>query len=358
MSQNTLNYQTARNGKVFKIFQFPRDQMPHIDGKPDDWDMIPDSYVYGTGLLKDTADGHGSDIDSSDLDVKVKVGWVKGLNRLYFSYEATDDFWDFGRFSNKGYQNDIFEVVVDGDLSGGPFISTPVFKKKELKLHSNTDAYFESHFNFSGVHAQNYHIFTPPINNAWVMIWGHQHWIGEFPYSHYAYDYNFSHGESGKLFLEFWITPYDHASLEGPQQAIESQLEQDKIIGLSWSILDFDGEKRDGHINLSHTTGMVNNASSLCAFKLMPIERDLTKFIQAEWSFKIIDMENRLVSFKDESEGHIVKREWDFGDGNYSNEQNPIYQFKEVGVNKVITLTVEGPAGKSKRTRYSEVMIR
>ena len=49
--------------------------------------------------------------------MKVKVGWVKGLNRLYFLYESTDSFYDF---ADPGLHNDIFELVVDGDLSGEP----------------------------------------------------------------------------------------------------------------------------------------------------------------------------------------------------------------------------------------------
>jgi hypothetical protein len=44
---------------------------------------------------------------------------VKRLNRLYFLYEAYDNHWDFGQ---PGLHNDIFELVVDGDLSGGPLI--------------------------------------------------------------------------------------------------------------------------------------------------------------------------------------------------------------------------------------------
>ena len=110
-------------------------------------------------MLKDTEDGLGNAIDhTNDLDVSVKVGWVEGLNRLYFLYEATDDFWDFGRFSNKGYLNDIFEIVVDGDLAGGPFIYNPVYTKEDLNWDSQTEAYLENHFTFSGVHAQNYHM--------------------------------------------------------------------------------------------------------------------------------------------------------------------------------------------------------
>lgn len=357
-AQDKPDYQTAREGKMFQVFQFPRDQMPRIDGKIEDWEIVPKSYTYGTDQLKDTEDGLGTNIDPKDLAVKVTVGWVKGLNRLYFLYEAYDDYWDFGRFNPEGYLNDIFEIAVDGDLSGGPFIFNPLYKKEDMKWASHTPAYLENHFTFSGVHAQNYHIYTPPVNNAWVLIWGNQHWIAEFPYSNYAYQYDFEPGESGKLVLEAWITPYDYAPYAGPDQAIESSLFEHKVLGLSWSILDFDGNEKEGHINLSHDTRMVRDASYLCAFQLMPLESTFQKAIRAEWSFSIIDMEQGLVAFKDESQGNVSSWKWDFGDGNTSTEQSPLHRFTEKGVHKVITLTVEGPGGSSKRSRYWEVMIR
>ena len=147
--------------------------------------------------LKETQKGRGFNYDKKDLDVKVKVGWVKGLNRLYFLYEAYDNFWDFDEHSR---HNDIFELVVDGDLSGGPLVTS---------LHQNTklvgaDAFFQ----LQGVHAQNYHIFTPAPERDWAFVWGPQTWIKELPWANAAYNYNFKHGESGKLILEFWITPF------------------------------------------------------------------------------------------------------------------------------------------------------
>ena len=95
----------SETDKPFKIFQFPKNQMPRIDGKADDWEIVPNSYAYGNEMLKDTEDGLGNAIDhTDDLNVSVKVGWVEGLSRLYFLYEARDDFWDFGRFNNKGHR--------------------------------------------------------------------------------------------------------------------------------------------------------------------------------------------------------------------------------------------------------------
>ncbi len=349
--------QKIRDGKIFKIFQFPVNQIPRIDGRTEDWEIAPRNYTYETKELNDTEDGISTNIDTADLRVKVTLGWVKGLAKIYFLYEAYDDFWDYDRFNPKGYQNDIFELVVDGDLSGGPFIFNARYPSDSLKWDSKTRAYLENHVTFSGVHAQNYHIFTPPVNNAWTLVWGSQPWIAEFPYANYAYSYDFGPGDKGHLILEGWITPFDYAPHSGPEDAVTSTLYEGKTIGLSWSILDFDGTQREGHFNLSHDVRMVKDASYLCSFRLMPIEPQLQPEIKADWTFEKIKGKPGLVSFTDLSLGNIDKWIWDFGDGNYSHEQHPIYQFSEKGAHKVITLTVEGPAGSSKRTRYWEVII-
>ena len=170
----------------FKIFQFPKNMIPRIDGDISDWDIVGDEYIYRTNLLDGTRGGHGAVIDTTDINVSVRVGWVKGLNRLYFLYEAYDDYWDFDIFDEdavikgRGYQNDIFEISIDADLSGGPFIINP-----------QIDNRVEGHIRFAGVHAQNYHIFTPPINNQWCLVWGCQPWIADFPWANYEYSYNF-----------------------------------------------------------------------------------------------------------------------------------------------------------------------
>ena len=99
-----------RTNVVFKIFQFPPNMIPTIDGKTNDWDIVPEDYVIGMDQLVDDTGKHPAP-DPKTLDVRVKVGWVKGLNRLYFLYEAYKDYWDF---SGPGLHNDTFELVVDG----------------------------------------------------------------------------------------------------------------------------------------------------------------------------------------------------------------------------------------------------
>ncbi len=145
-----------RPGTTFKIFQFPPNMIPRIDGNADDWAMVPDDYAIGIDQLVDDS-GKFKAPDKTNLDVKVKVGWVKGLNRLYFLYEAYDNYWDF---SHPDLHNDTFELVVDGDLSGGPLI--PQFQPtKELDQ-------WDAHFSMQGVQAQNYHIMTPAVGKDWA----------------------------------------------------------------------------------------------------------------------------------------------------------------------------------------------
>jgi len=326
----------------FKVFQFPRNMIPQIDGKNDDWNIVSEEYVYGSDQLSDTVKDHGTDIDLKDLDVKVRVGWVKDLNRLYFLYEAYDDYW------NMHYKRgDIFEVVVDGDLSGGQFINNPQLEGWESYL-------------FRGVHAQNYHIFTPPGEGRdWVFVWGCQPWIGKLPWSNHAYSHNLKEGESGRLILEFWITPFDYAPYDGSARAVVSELEENKIIGISWSILDYDENSGnyEGFWNLSHKTRMDSNASCQVGFRLMPLEPRFRKPIEAEWSFNVVDMERRLVSFKDLSYGKITSWFWDFDDGTTSSEQNPLHQYKNPKEYTVV-LTVKGPDGEARRIKVNNVAVK
>jgi hypothetical protein len=352
----TPQYALERPDVTFKVFQFPADKIPRIDGNTDDWAMVPDSYAIGMDQLMDTEHGHGMTHDLKNMDVKVKVGWVKGLNRLYFLYEAYDNYWDFSRLD---LHNDIFEIVVDGDLSGGPLIDiyhrdiwTPDAVGKSRSVIDPRIGRAEAHYAGHNVNAQNYHIFTPPGDKDWAMAWGCAQYIKRLPYANAVYNYNFKPGESGKLILEFYITPFDFAPCEGPQRAVESILTENNLIGLSWSVIDYDdanSKDRVGFWSLSHKQTMFGDASDLVGFRLMPLEPQFKKPIQAKWSYKIADVDRRMVSFKDESDGEVANRKWDFGDGTTSTEPNPVHEYK-AGKEYTVVLEVEGPSGKSRRS--------
>lgn len=332
----------------FKIFQFRGNQIPRIDGDPADWSQVPESYSIGNDQLRETVVGIGDRRDPKDLDVKVKVGWVAGQNQLYFLYEASDDYWDFAR---PDLHNDIFEVVVDGDLSGGPLI-------RQMHPNLNLREKLATHFLYHGVHAQNYHIFTPAKDKEWAMVWGSQPWIKDLPHANAAYQYNFQPGESGQLVLEFFITPFDHAPPD-PARAVPTELEEGQVIGMSWAVLDYDDEKSeryDGFWNLSHKTTMYGDASDLVAFRLMPVEEGQRKPVEAAWSFRVVSEEDRAVAFRDRSHGEITAWHWDFGDGTFSSERHPTHRY-EKGGEYIVTLEVEGPQGKARWTKVWDVTL-
>jgi hypothetical protein len=273
------------------------------------------------------------------------------MNRLYFLYEAYDDYWDF---SQPDLHNDTFELVVDGDLSGGPFIDR--FHPAKDKIDP-----WDAYFSFHGVHAQNYHIFTPAEGKDWCMAWDAAQWIKELPYANAACSYNFKPGESGKLVLEFWITPFDYAGYEGPQRAVESVLSENKLISMPWAMIDYDdvnsGTTNNAFWNLSRKHTMYGNASELIAFKLMPLEPQFRRPIAAQWSFQVMDMAQRVVAFKDLSECRITSWKWDFGDGETSTEQHPLHHYKDAG-KYVVTLWVEGPEGKARHSKVWDVVVK
>jgi hypothetical protein len=353
---------------TFKIFQFPADKIPRIDGEIDDWDMVPDSYAIGMDQLENTEApaGHATDRDPKDLDIKVKIGWVKGMNRLYFLYQAYDNYWDFSRLD---LHNDIFEVVVDGDLSGGPLIDNShreVWSPSavgEMATVDPRETPSDAFFSYQGNQAQNYHIFTPAEGKDWAMDWGCAQYTKELPYANHAIKYDFKPGEPGRLVLEFWITPFDYAGCEGPERAVESVLTENKLIGLGFAVIDYDdvhSEKRK-FWNLSHRQTFYGNASQLVGFRLMPLEAEFRKPIDAHWSFKVLDSDSHMVAFKDESSGRITSWKWDFGDGATSPEQNPTHRFPEtpgrVGIYTVV-LYVNGPDGGSHLAKVWDVHIR
>lgn len=339
----------AQGDSTIHVFQFPADKIPRIDGNDDDWTLVPESYVIGSDQLVEDF-GKFSELDTGDLNIKVRVGWVKGLNRLYFLYEAFDDYWDFSRTD---LHHDIFELVVDGDRSGGTFID------RFHPLKNKVDPW-DAYFSFHGVQAQNYHIFTPAEGQDWCLAWGSQPWIKELPWANAAYKYNFKPGEPGKLTLEFWITPFDYAGPEGPSRAVESVLFENKLIGLCWAVIDWDNvnaKENHGFWNISNKHTMYGNASQLRAARLMPLDPFLVKKPVADWSFKVLDMNRRLVAFQDMSIGNITSWKWDFGDGTSSSEQHPVHVYKEAGM-YIVVLYTDGPDGKSRRAKVWDVVVK
>jgi hypothetical protein len=89
----------------------------------------------------------------------------------------------------------------------------------------------------------------------------------------------------------------------------------------------------------------------------MPLEPQFLKPLDCKWTLQIVDMDRRLVAFKDESIGKTTSWNWNFGDGETSTEQNPIHTYKAAG-SYVVVLSVEGPEGKSSFSRVWDVSLK
>jgi hypothetical protein len=195
------------------------------------------------------------------------------------------------------------------------------------------------------------------------MAWNAATWTKEFPHANAKCRYDFKPGQPGKLTLEFWITPYDYAGPEGPGRAVESALRENKIIGLSFIVIDYDDETKNannGFWTLSRARTSHSHASELCAFKLMPLEPALLPTLEARWSFSVVDHDRRVVAFTDETIGTAKPAawKWDFGDGDTSTEQHPIHTFKKPG-NYVTILDVTAADGTtSRRSKVWDVQLR
>jgi len=348
---------------TYPVFQFPADRIPRIDGDASDWAMVPESYVLGSEQLVDDKKRHPKP-DATNLDLRVRVGWVKGLNRLYFLYEAYDDYWDY---SLPDLHNDTFEIVVDGDASGGPLVDNADGKfwnrshvGESAAVRDPRISESAAHWAIHGVHAQNYHIFTPHVGKDWCMAWGAATWIKDFPWANAAQHFEGAPGKPGKYVLEFWITPFDYAGPEGPWRSVESVLSENKIIGLAWAVIDYDdvsNKNSSAFWNLSPKHTMFGDASELCAFRLMPVESALLPKLEARWTWSVVDMDRRLVAFRDQSVGKVDAWKWDFGDGASSTEQNPQHSYAKAG-NFVVILDVSGPDGSSRRAKVRDVQVR
>ena len=94
----------SAQAQEFKVYQFPADKVPAIDGNTHDWDCVPADYKITEAALKEDEGKHAQP-DTTTLKVSVKVGWCAETQKLYFLYEAYDNYW---RFSEGGRSSTVF----------------------------------------------------------------------------------------------------------------------------------------------------------------------------------------------------------------------------------------------------------
>ncbi len=337
--------------KEFKVFQFPNSHIPDIDGDLSDWDMVPEEYIIGITEHTEQTQGLGKNHNPEDMDVKVKAAWNDSLNRIYFACWFYDDYHNFDRDPNKLDRlsmpgaDDIFEVVIDADNSGGSLIQFEGKAKGELYSTS----------------AQNYHIWRHERDGLHSWQWGYQEWLNWPPYAQWASQYDVVHGESGTSTLEFYITPFNYASPKGPQLSAVHDLTEDKVIGLDWAILDYDGANKqfkNTFWSLADEVNMYGDADYLSNFTLMPVLSLFDGLPRTDFSaFPPTKETPRTVRFMDRTRGgKVTSWLWDFGDGKTSTEQNPEHSYSKPG-RYTVRLSVNEPKGSHTRVRKDAVRI-
>lgn len=248
---------------LYRVFQFPDNLLPVMDGDLRDWDIVPESYWTDTYDLMETVRGLGTDFDVEDLSVLTAVGWNDTQNRLYFVVKGHDDILNMEHEGYAGvHGGDIWEIVIDADHSGGIYNG---FSKTDQALE---DRYMSSH-------AQNYHILFPPSSEDWtVWLWGKAQWTCSLPYAKVGWTLDGEPEGRGTVYQEISVTPFDDLHWAGIDSSIVHDLKEGEILGISWSFLDYDenDDQYDGFWNLSHMTRMDHTADLLPDFVLAPVE--------------------------------------------------------------------------------------
>ena len=77
----------SAQAQEFKVYQFPADKVPAIDGNTHDWDCVPADYKITETALKEDEGKHAQP-DTTTLKVSVKEGWGEKPRRWNFQNEA------------------------------------------------------------------------------------------------------------------------------------------------------------------------------------------------------------------------------------------------------------------------------
>jgi hypothetical protein len=258
--------------------------------------------------------------------------------------EYFDDFHNFDRTveprTDLPGNDDIFELVVDADNSGGDFIG-------------HLDPRYMS------THAQNYHIYFHQREGIHVWVWGPQGWMGEVPYACWASQYGDVHGSAGLSTLEFWVTPFNYAHADGPAKSAMTCLAEGDTIGMSYAILDRDDD--EGQVvkfwALADTVLMYRDADFLPDFILAPLEPRLQGLPRVDFLSRAPGTQApRAIQFVNLTRGPEAQFFWDFGDGETSGERDPLHLYAQPG-RYTVTLEARGPWGSVRRRKLDYAVL-
>lgn len=214
--------------RPYAVVRFAPDAVPTVDGDLADWQGVPHRYWIGTGEMFLNKPKQSSD------DLRVCVGYCAETGRVYFAVRVRDDYLKTDRQHSDPeryypFHDDVFEVVVDADTTGGSYIR---FKNKTR----------DENRKLCGCHAQNYHVYlVSPRGRDHAWLWGDQKWLLDKPYADFADRHTGTNHAPAEVTLEFYVTPFNYAATAGPALSAKAPLVPGQKIGIGWLRCDEDG---------------------------------------------------------------------------------------------------------------------
>ena len=268
--------------RLYYIFEFLDSELPDLhDGSLEDWERISSRPTFTELDFQSLNVGEGAAIGPPDLAVEVYLGWSGSQNRIYAAIERLDDVYvntyEGGDLTGI-WRYDGFEIMVDGDHSGGQYNGYSFDCCGGFKLAVPLDwgpepCWDACRSNFS---AQQYiGIAVAPDGR----LLGHlgsdaNDWATLPPYGDAG---GFlEEGVPHRSVVEMMLTPFDELRWEGPEYSRESVLKTGKIIGLQVSVPDFDEEagKYRGFSTLEGQPNTWREADNFVDCVLMGPDRD------------------------------------------------------------------------------------
>ena len=216
----------------FRWFSFRDDALPVIDGDLSEWSSIPRPYqLINEDYTREV--WYGTEHDPADLAIKVMSGYNPNLERIYIAAQIFDDYHERDH-PLEVYRDDVIEIAVDGDHSGGS-PDYPLETDEE-----KADEELKARWAFSN--NQWYGFAVPPYTG--FAVWktrDNNPWLSEEPTTLWAYTFDGEEAGESTYYYEFSTIPYDDAIPDDREGSIKSDLAEGGYMGLLINVADFDG---------------------------------------------------------------------------------------------------------------------
>lgn len=269
--------------RLFLAFQWPDNAMPVIDGKLDEWNIVPEVYVV---KVEDTHESlYSTPIDKSDLDFRGILGYNDASDKFLAATQVFDDIHERDNKDpgNCNCADDNFEFWIDGDHAGSPYVAE--YGQAEGATADERERATNSTL-------QWWSIAVPPVGDRDVQSGSTGQWQDDPPYFDFAWSFKGDQFGESTYYYEMSFTLWDDLDFHGPGTSTASTLDEGEIIGMNWIISDYDGIKAQ-HVNDDGTTnydgywitgGPCCDGVNASDFLLAPLEEGLFKGTAVEES--------------------------------------------------------------------------